>query len=140
MSSRLFQRVREKEGLAYAVYSFQTFHEGGGVEGVYLGTRPDSADHAAQVVDEELALMARDGLSTAELSQVKEQVKGQVVLSLDSAGSRLYRMAGYALRGEDVRTPEQVLAKIDAVTADQIAEVASEFFDPSQYLSLRLGQ
>ena len=84
--------------------------------------------------------MAHDGLSAAELSQVKEQEKGQVVLSLDSAGSRLYRMAGYALRGEDVRTPEHVLAKIDAVTADQIAAVASEFFDPSQYLSLRLGQ
>lgn len=140
MSSRLFQRVREKEGLAYAVYSFQAFHEGGGVEGVYLGTRPDSADRAAAVVNEELALLAREGLSTAELSQVKEQVKGQVVLSLDSAGSRLYRLAGYALRGEDVRTPEEVLARIDQVSADQVSEVAAEFFDPASYLSLRLGK
>lgn len=140
MSSRLFQRVREKEGLAYAVYSFQTFNEGGGVEGVYLGTRPESADRAVAVVEEELSLMAREGLSSDELKQVKEQVKGQVVLSLDSAGARLYRLAGYALRGEEVRTPEQVLALIDQVTPDQIAEAAAEFFDPAAYLSLRLGR
>ena len=73
-------------------------------------------------------------------AQVKEQVKGQVVLSLDSAGSRLYRLAGHALRGEEVRTPEEVLARIDAVTEEQLAQVASEFFDPATCLSLRLGR
>lgn len=140
MSSRLFQRVREKEGLAYAVYSFQAFHEGGGVEGVYLGTRPESADRAAAVVAEEMQLLASRSLSAVELAQVKEQVKGQVVLSLDSAGSRLYRLAGHALRGEEVRTPEEVLARIDAVTEEQLAQVASEFFDPATCLSLRLGR
>ena len=139
MSSRLFQRVREDEGLAYAVYSWQSFYQGGGIEGVYVGTRPESADRAAEVVDEELRRVAREGLTADELAQVKEQVKGHAVLSLDSMGTRLHRIAGYALRGEEVLGVDRVLEMIDAVTAEDVARVASELFDPAAWLSLRLG-
>ena len=139
MSSRLFQKVREEAGLAYAVYSFQSFLQGGGVEGVYLGTRPETAFRARRLVNDELRTLCANGLTADELGQVKEQVKGQVVLSLDSGSARLYRLAGYAVRGETPLPPDEVLARIDAVDEERIREVAADFFDPDDWLDVSLG-
>ncbi len=139
MSSRLFQRIREVEGLAYAVYSFQSFYGAGGTEGVYLGTRPEFAARASEAVREELERLGREGLPEEELARIREQVKGQTVLSLDSTSARLYRLAGYALRGEEVLTPDEVLRRIDAVGAEEARAVAAEFFDPDGWLELHLG-
>jgi len=139
MSSRLFQRVREELGLAYAVYSLQSFYRDAGVSSIYVGTRPEWADRAMDVIREEMALLARDGLSAEELDDAKGQVRGQVVLSLESSGARLSRLAGTELYGEPFRSVEEVLALVDAVTQDDVAALAAAYYDPDRQVVLRLG-
>jgi len=139
MSSRLFQRVREELGLAYSVYAYQTFYSEGGVAGVYLGTRPEWADKAAEVIREEMRELAEAGLTEEELADLRGQLKGQLALSLESSGARLTRLAGVALLGEPFLTLDDLTARIDAVTVDDVAALAAEYFDPDRQLLLRLG-
>ncbi|MEJ2539356.1 MAG: pitrilysin family protein [Gemmatimonadota bacterium] len=139
MSSRLFQRIREEMGLAYAVYSFHAFYSAGGAMGVYLATRPATADAAAEAVREELARLAREGLPEEELHRVRSQVKGQLTLALESTGARLHRLAASALHGEPLLSLDETLARYDAVTADDVAAVASRFLRPEEMLSVSLG-
>lgn len=139
MSSRLFQRVREELGLAYTVFAYQSFYQCGGTCGVYAGTRPESADRVTEVVREETRRVAADGLDAHELADAKGQMKGQLVLSMESPGARLGRLAGAALMDEPVETVETLLARIDAVTMDDVAALAAEYFDPDRQVVLRLG-
>ncbi|MBI4408890.1 MAG: insulinase family protein [Gemmatimonadetes bacterium] len=139
MSSRLFQRVREELGLAYSVYSYQTFYRHGGVAGVYVGTRPEWAERAADVVREEYQRLVRDGLGAGELEDVKGQVKGQMVLSLESTSARLHRLAGVALYDEPYLTVDELIARIDAVTQRDVSALAAEILDPERQVVLRLG-
>jgi predicted Zn-dependent peptidase len=139
MSSRLFQRVREELGLAYTVFSYQTFYADAGVSGVYVGTRPEWAARAEEVIRAELRLLASGGLSAEELADIRGQVKGQIVLSLESSGARLQRLAGLALYEEPYLTLDELTARIDAITLDDLAALAAEFFDPDRQLVLRLG-
>lgn len=139
MSSRLFQRVREELGLAYAVYSFQSFYSDSGQVGVYVGTRPEWADRAVDVVRGELSRVAREGLTARELEDAKGQVKGQLMLSLESSGSRLHRLAGFALYDEPFLTLDELIARVEAVTLDQVAEVAAEYLAPERQVVVRLG-
>lgn len=139
MSSRLFQRVREELALAYTVFSFQSFYARSGLTGVYVGTRPEWADRAVDAIREEYLRLAREGLSLQELDQIKQQVKGNIMLSLESTGARLYRLAGFALYDEPYQGLDELLARIDAVTPEDAAGVAADFFDPDETLVLRLG-
>ncbi len=139
MSSRLFQRVREELGLAYAVYSFQSFHADVGMHGVYVGTSPDTARQALDAINEELAVVAAHGLPADELAMGKSQLKGQLTLSLESVSSRMYRCASVELYGEPYRTLDEMLAQIDAVTPEQLSDVAREFFDPARQTVVSLG-
>jgi len=139
MSSRLFQRVREELGLAYTVFSYQSFYRVSGMAGVYVGTRPEWAERADEVIREEHAVLALNGLSGEELEEIKNQVKGQIMLSLESTSSRLYRLAGFVLNNEPFLTLDESLARIDAVTVEDVRLVASEYFAPDGLFSLRLG-
>jgi predicted Zn-dependent peptidase len=139
MSSRMFQRVREELGLAYAVYTFQSFHADVGVHGVYVGTSRETARQALDAINLDLADVATNGLPPDELAMGKSQLKGQVTLSLESVSSRMYRCAGVELYGEPFRTLDEMLALIDNVTADQVAEVAREFFAPERQTVVSLG-
>jgi predicted Zn-dependent peptidase len=139
MSSRLFQRVREELALCYSVYTYQSFYNASGVSGVYVGTRPATAEKAAESVREELADVVASGLPDAELEQTKRQVKGQIMLSLESSGARLNRLASFPLYEEPMTGLDEVLAKIDGVTAEDIRRVARDHFDPDRQLELRLG-
>lgn len=139
MSSRLFQRIREELALCYTVFSYQSFHSVGGVAGVYVGTRPEWADRAVEAVRAELTDVAANGLAPEELGQTKQQVKGQLMLSLESSGARLHRLAGFALYDQPFASPEEVLDRIDAVDAIQIKQVAGTYLSPDAQLVLRLG-
>jgi predicted Zn-dependent peptidase len=139
MSSRLFQRVREELGLAYSVFSFQSFYADAGVSGVYVGTRPESADRAEAVIAEEMRRLAEEGLTGEELDDVKGQVKGQVVLSLESSSARLHRLAGTELYDEPFRTMDEITELVEAVTLDDVSTLAAEYFTPDQQALLRLG-
>jgi predicted Zn-dependent peptidase len=139
MSSRLFQRVREELGLAYSVYTFQQFYANTGVHGVYVATAPDTARAAYDAIREELEQVASNGLPEPEIAMGKSQLKGQVTLSLESVGARMYRAAAVELYGEPYRSLDETLALIDAVTPDDIAAVAKNFFAPDQQTVLSLG-
>lgn len=139
MNSRLFQRVREELGLCYSVFTYQSFYGAAGITGVYVGTRPATAEQAAKAVRTELARAAADGLSESDLGRIKRQVKGQVMLSLESTGARLYRLASFALNEEPFLGLDDVLARIEAVTEDDIRQVAAQYFEPARHLELRLG-
>ena len=139
MSSRLFQKVREELGLCYSVFTYQSFYSACGVSGVYVGTRPATAERAAGAVRREMERVAIDGLPEEELAVVKRQVKGQVMLSLESTGARLHRLASFAMHEERLQGLGDLLAKIDAVTGEDVRRVASDFFDPERQLELRLG-
>jgi predicted Zn-dependent peptidase len=139
MSSRLFQRVREELGLAYAVHTFQSFHPDTGVCGVYVGTSPETAEQATEAIDEELDRLAEHSLSADEIIAGKSQLKGQVTLSLESVSSRMYRAAGVALYDEPYRSLEETLALIDAITPQTIADICAEFYPSSRQTVLSLG-
>jgi predicted Zn-dependent peptidase len=139
MSSRLFQRVREELGLAYAVYAYKHFFQSSGQLGVYVGTQPAAADRAVDAIRAEYQRIAREGLPADELVDGKQQLKGQVMLSLESPISRMGRLAGFMLHGDRYRTLDEMLAEIASVTRDEIAGVAAEFFDPDRQTVVRLG-
>ena len=140
MSSRLFQRVREELGLAYAVYSYQSFHGEDGAHGVYVGTSPESAAKATAAIREELARLAEEGLTDAEIDAGKGQLKGQITLSLESVSTRMYRAAGVELYDEPYRDLNEVLALVDAITPEQAREVCRDFFAPERQTVLSLGR
>jgi predicted Zn-dependent peptidase len=140
MSSRLFQRVREELGLAYAVQTFHSFHADTGTHGVYVGTAPATAADAAKAIRDELANVAAGGLTEEEIASGKSQLKGQVTISMESVTARMYRAAGAELYHEPYLTVDEILAAIEAIDADQIAAVCREFFDPARQTVLSLGR
>lgn len=138
MSSRLFQRMREELGLAYNVYSFHTFHEHGGHAGAYVGTGPETAEEAREALLEELRRLAESGLTPSEIETTKEQLTGQLMLSLESPASRMRRLAGLALYDEPYRTLDEVAQRIAAVTEDEVREAAA-YFHPDRLAVLELA-
>jgi len=139
MSSRLFQRIREELGLAYAVYTYQTFYADNGIHGVYVGTAPNTADAALAAIERELADVAAKGLPAEELAQGKGQLKGQITLSLESPSARMYRAAAVELYGEPHRSLDEMLAMVDGIKAGVVRDLAAEFFAPERQTVLSLG-
>ena len=139
MSSRLFQRVREELGLAYAVYSYQNGFQSSGIAGTYVATAPGTADRAVEAIQAEYALVAKEGLPAEEVEAQKRQLKGQIMLGLESPVSRMGRLAGYALSGDRYRTLDELLAEVDAVTVDEVAALGAEYFAPERQTTVRLG-
>jgi predicted Zn-dependent peptidase len=139
MSSRLFQRVREELGLAYAVFAYKNFHHTTGQLGVYVGTQTASADQAVEAIRGEYDRLAREGLPESELADGKQQLKGQIMLSLESPVARMGRLAGFSLHDDRYRPLDRMLAEIEAVTSDEIAAVAAEFFPAERQTVVRLG-
>ena len=139
MSSRLFQRIREELGLAYAIYSFTSFYRGVGMAGVYVGSQPARAAKAEDAIRGEFARLSREGLRGAALEDAKQQTLGQLMLSLESPTSRMYRLASTAVYSEPYRSLDEVLKTVEALTADEISELASEFFAPERQTVVSLG-
>jgi predicted Zn-dependent peptidase len=139
MSSRLFQRIREELGLAYSVYSFQSFHVDAGMHGVYVGTTPESARAAVDAINAELEKLATEGFSDEDIAAGKSQLKGQITLSLESPTSRMFRAAGTELYGEPYRTLDDLLALIDAIDAQTVADVCRTYYAPARQTLVSLG-
>ena len=139
MSSRLFQKVREELGLAYSVHSFQSYHASAGQQGIYLGCAPDRLDEALGVVRSELALLQMVGLTGEELAMGKQQLKGQITLSMESVSARMYRAAAVDLYQEPYRPLDEVLARVDAITSGEVQGVCEAFYGVDQQTVVRLG-
>src|SRR4051794_22087331 len=138
-SSRLFQEVREKRGLAYAVYSYSSQYLDSGQVGMYVGTRPDNVAQAMEVIGDELRKLRDDGVGADELERAKENVKGRTVLSMESMLARMNRLGSSVLTGIPLLSLDEVLARTDAVTADDIAALVEEYYDPSRLSAAAVG-
>jgi predicted Zn-dependent peptidase len=140
MSSRLFQRVREELGLAYSVYAFQSFHHDSGLQGIYAGTSAETAGRALEEIFSELSTIATEGFPDDEIQAGKNQLKGQLTLSLESPASRMFRVASSALYGEPFLPLDETLAKIDAITPKQVTEACQVLFLPERQTVVTLGR
>jgi predicted Zn-dependent peptidase len=125
MSSRLFQEVREKRGLAYSVYSFSSQHADTGMWGVYAGCLPAKADEVLSICRDEIDKVVSGGLTDAELDRGKGQLRGSIVLGLEDPSSRMSRLGKSELVYPRLEPVEEILASIEAVTHDDVREVAA---------------
>jgi predicted Zn-dependent peptidase len=126
MSSRLFQEVREKRGLAYSVYSFTSHYADTGVVGVYAGCHPSRAVDVLELCREQLALAAAGGITPEELERGKGQMRGGLVLGLEDTGSRMSRLGKSELVYGELMTVDEILGHIDHVQLDDVQDVAFE--------------
>jgi predicted Zn-dependent peptidase len=126
MSSRLFQEVREKRGLAYSVYSFASQHADTGIWGLYAGCLPSKADEVLSICAAEVEKVVAEGLTDAELERGKGQVRGGIVLGLEDPSSRMTRLGKSELVYPTLEPVDDVLAAIDVVTHDDIRAIAAE--------------
>jgi predicted Zn-dependent peptidase len=138
-SSRLFQEVREKRGLAYSVYSFQSLYAGTGQVGLYVGTRPDNVEAALRVVADELERFRSEPVAADELDRARENVKGRIVLGMESTSARMNRLGSSLLAGLPLLSIDEVLERVDAVTADDVAALAGELFAPERLSAAGVG-
>lgn len=128
MSSRLFQEVREKRGKAYSVYSFLSSYLDAGYVGVYVGTSPEWVREVVDVVQHEMRRVCADGLGADELRRTKNQMKGNLLLGLETSDSRMSRIAKNEIYYRRDVPIDEVASGIDAVTNDEIVRVANRLF------------
>jgi len=139
MSSRLFQEVREKRGRAYTVYSFLSSYRDAGYLGIYVGTSAEWVREVVAIILAELKQLARDGLRPAELARVKNQLKGNMLLGLETSDNRMSRIAKNEIYfGADL-TPQEVARRIDAATPDEIIALAQRLFRTDEMAITLLG-
>ena len=135
-SSRLFQEIRERRGLAYSVYSFASHHADSGVVGVAVGCLPAKLDEVLAIVRLELSRVAADGITEDELVRGKGQLRGGLVLGLEDSASRMIRLGKAELIHDELLEIDAVLARIDAVTLDEVRAVAAEVFSREEILAV----
>jgi predicted Zn-dependent peptidase len=138
-SSRLFQEVREKRGLAYSVFSYASHYLDSGQVALYVGTRPENVAEAMDVIGTELDRLQLEGVSEQELERARENVKGRTVLSMESTLSRMNRLGGSVLMGVPLLSVDEVLAAFDAVTLDDVMALARELWNPERMSAAGVG-
>jgi predicted Zn-dependent peptidase len=138
-SSRLFQEVRERRGLAYAVYSFASGYQDSGQVGLYVGTRSDNLAEALAVISRELEQLMDKPASAEELRRAKENLKGRVMLALESTGARMNRLGSEVLAGAPLESLDEVVEQIEAVNEEDLAELAAELWPPASRSAAAIG-
>jgi predicted Zn-dependent peptidase len=136
MSSRMFQEIREKRGLAYSVYAYPQQFAGTGVLTFYVGCKPDKAYEVSALIQQILADVAKNGLTAEEINRAKGSVSGSLVLSQEDTGSRMNRIGKAELVSGKVLSFDEILKEIAAVTPDQIIEIARQSIKVSPTLSI----
>jgi predicted Zn-dependent peptidase len=136
MSSRLFQEVREKRGLAYSVYSYHAQYAETGLFGVYAGCVPRKVDDVLAICREELAKVAASGITQAELERGQGQLRGSLVLGLEDTGSRMSRIGKAELVYGELLSVDEVIERIDTVTLDDVSAMADELLSAPPTLAV----
>ena len=138
-SSRLFQEIREKRGMAYSVYSYSSQYADAGQIGVYVGTREDNLAECLEVAVAELSDIASGNVRADELARAKENLKGRILLSLESTSARMTRLGKSTITDTPLLTPEQVVKRLEAVTAHEVAELADALLAPERLSAAGIG-
>lgn len=124
MSSRLFQEIREKRGLAYSVYSYKSLYDETGTFGVYAGTNPTQAREVIDLIETELAKLLKDGVTEIEIERARGHLKGSLALGHEDSGSRMSRIGRGELVANELLTVDDLVARVDAVSRDDVNRVA----------------
>ncbi len=138
-SSRLFQEIREKRGMAYAVYSFVSQYTDTGQIGIYLGTREDNLGDALAITAEQIADIAGGNLPARELSRAKENIKGRVLLSMESTSTRMNRLGKSLITDSELLSVDRIVAEIEAVDAESVCELAAALLAPERLSAACIG-
>jgi predicted Zn-dependent peptidase len=138
-SSRLFQEIREKRGMAYAVYSFASQYTDTGQIGIYLGTREDNLADALGIAAEQIADVAAGNLPEAELERAKENLKGRLLLSMESTSTRMNRLGKSLITDSELLSLDRIVAEIDAVEPSSVAELAAALLAPARLSAACIG-
>jgi predicted Zn-dependent peptidase len=139
MSSRLFQNIREKQGLAYAIFSDTNHYRDAGMLTIYAGTGLETTERLISSVTKELRDLKEKGVTEEELRRCKANLKGGTLLSLESTGSRMSDLARQFLYFDSYTSPEERIAVMEAVTSKEIQQLANEMFQPSRAAAAILG-
>jgi len=139
MSSRLFQNIRERQGLAYAIYSDLNPYRDTGCLSVYAGTSKASATKVVESIVSEFRKLKTDIVSPEELRRAKDQLKGSLMLSLESSTARMSNLARQEMYFDHFYGLDELIAKIEAVTADELQELANTFFQTDSVAVTILG-
>ncbi len=138
-SSRLFQEIREKRGLAYAVYSFVSQYTDTGQLGVYVGTREDNLEEALAITADQIADIAGGNLSARELRRAKENLKGRILLSMESTSTRMNRLGKSLITDSELLSLDRLVAEIDAVEIASVCELAAALLAPERLSVAGIG-
>lgn len=139
ISSRLFQAIREERGLAYSVYSYQTNYSDTGLFTVYAGTRPGNAKQVSELILQNIADIKNNGVTEHDLCKTKDQLKGSLLLGLESSSSRMSRLGKMEITLGKYVTLDEVVAKIDQVSLTDVRQIAESLFDPQTMCFTALG-
>jgi predicted Zn-dependent peptidase len=138
-SSRLFQEIREKRGMAYAVYSFVSQYTDTGQIGVYVGTREDNLGDALRIAAEQIADVAAGNVGAAELERAKENLKGRILLSMESTSTRMNRLGKSLITDSELLSLDRLVAEIDAVEPESVSELAAALLAPERLSAACIG-
>jgi predicted Zn-dependent peptidase len=138
-SSRLFQEIREKRGMAYAVYSFAAQYTDTGQLGIYIGTREDNLSTCLEIASEQIGEIAAGRVLPEELVRAKENLKGRILLSMESTANRMSRLGKSLITDTELLSIERIVAEIDAVEVDALAELAGVLLAPEKLSAAGIG-
>ena len=138
-SSRLFQEIREKRGMAYAVYSFLSQYAETGQVGIYVGTREDNLAGALSIAIEQIADIAGGNIPERELYRAKENLKGRVVLSMESTSTRMNRLGKSLVTDSEILSLDRVIAEIEAVEPEAVCELAATLLASDRLSAAGIG-
>ena len=139
MSSRLFQKVREERSLAYSIFSYHSMYVETGLVAVYAGTNPENTSAVLELIKEEIDLLLEKGISEEELERAKGHIKGNLVLSLEDSSSRMTRLGKAEVCQGEILSLDELLERIDAVTADDVRQLAKELFGSRKLVVTAIG-
>jgi predicted Zn-dependent peptidase len=138
-SSRLFQEIREKRGMAYSVYSFASQYTDTGQLGIYIGTREENLRPCLEIAAEQIADVAAGNLRPDELARAKENLKGRIMLSMESTSNRMSRLGKSLITDTELLSLERIIAEVEAVEPDELAELAGVLLAPEKLSAAGIG-
>jgi len=139
MSSRLFQKIREERSLAYSVFTYHSMYVETGLVAVYAGTSPENMPATLELIKEEIELILTRGITSEELERAKGHIKGNLVLSLEDSGSRMTRLGKSCICRGELLTLDQLLSRIDAVTVEDVHQLAKDLFGKRELVVTIIG-
>jgi predicted Zn-dependent peptidase len=138
-SSRLFQEIREKRGMAYAVYSFLSQYTDTGQIGIYVGTREDNLTEALAIAADQIADIAGGNVPERELRRAKENLKGRILLSMESTSTRMNRLGKSLISDSEILSLDRIVAEVDAVEAESVSDLAAVLLAPERLSAAGIG-